>query len=211
MNASRGITRPDPGAPHSAENRVLAWFRRHARLVLVLLFIATILLVVQLTGIRQHFELDFIRAQFEHHLITGTATFILLFALGNLIQIPGWIFLAAAVLALGQIWGAAVTYVAAVMSCILIFLLIRLVGGDALRNLDSGIARRLLQQLDRRPVWSQFWLRTLFQTAPALNYTLALSGVRLRDYCVALLIGLPLPIVLYSLFIDYLAMAIHPA
>ena len=202
MSADHDATGPNP---------VTAWLKRHIRLVLVLLFIASIALVMQLTGIREHFELAFIRSQFEHHLLTGTATFILLFALGNLMQIPGWVFLAAAVLALGQFWGAAVTYLAAVSWCILDFSLIRLVGGDALRSLDSRLARRLLDQLDRRPVWSQACLRTLFQTAPALNYALALSGVRLRDYCLALLIGLPLPIALYSLFIDYLAMAIHPA
>lgn len=202
MNADHGATGPNP---------VMAWLKHHVRLVLVLLFIVSIVLVMQLTGIREHFELAFIRSQFEHHLFTGTATFILLFALGNLIQIPGWIFLSGAVLALGQLWGAVVTYLAAVISCILIFGLIRLVGGDALRSLDNRLARRLLNQLDQHPVGSQVCLRTLFQTAPALNYALALSGVRLRDYCVALLIGLPLPIALYSLFIDYLAMVIHPA
>ncbi len=179
--------------------------RRHFRLLLVLLFLATLTIVVELAGIREQFALDHVRSRFEEHPLTGVLTFILLFALGNLIQIPGWIFLAAAVLSLGEIRGAAVTYVAACISCVVTYFVIRLLGGNALRALQGRIARRLLAQLDSRPVWSQFCLRTLFQTAPALNYALALSGVRLRHYVLGLVLGLPLPIVLYTVFFDYLA------
>ncbi len=179
--------------------------RRHFRLVLVLVFLATLTIAVEASGIREQFGLVYVREQFDSHPLTGALTFILLFSLGNLIQIPGWIFLAAAVLSLGEIRGAAVTYVAACISCVVTYFVIRLLGGDALRALEGRLARRLLAQLDARPVWSQFCLRTLFQTAPALNYALALSGVRLRHYVLALLLGLPLPIILYTVFFDYLA------
>ena len=106
--------------------------------------------------------------------------FVLLFSLGNLIQIPGWLFLAAAVLTLGRLWGGVVTYVAAVTSCALTFVTIRSIGGDALRSIDNRVAVRILRQLDAHPVRSVALLRVLFQTAPPLNYALALSGIRLR-------------------------------
>ena len=48
-------------------------------------------------------------------------------------------------------------------------------------------------------------LRMLFQTMPALNYTLALSGVRLRHYMIGTLLGLPLPLLVYCLFFDRIA------
>jgi uncharacterized membrane protein YdjX (TVP38/TMEM64 family) len=44
---------------------------------------------------------------------------------------------------------------------------------------------------------------------PALNYALALSGVRFRTYLLGTLLGLPLPIALYCLFFDYLAMLLN--
>ena len=125
--------------------------------------------------------------------------------MGNLIQIPGWVFLAAAVLTLGRIWGGLATYVAASISCALTFFTIRLVGGDALRQLKSKTAVRILGQLDARPIRSVILLRVLFQTVPALNYALALSGIRFRQYFTGTLLGLPLPIILYCLFFDYLA------
>ena len=48
-------------------------------------------------------------------------------------------------------------------------------------------------------------LRLLFQTMPALNYALAMSGIRLRSYVLGTLLGLPLPIALYALFLQTLA------
>ncbi len=140
--------------------------------------------------------------------ISGLLIFVLLFSLGNLIQIPGWVFLAAAVLALGKTWGGIATYVAASVSCILTFLTIRWIGGDALRQLKNKTAARLLRQINAHPIKSVLLLRILFQTVPALNYALALSGVKFRDYLIGTLLGLPLPILLYCLFFDYLAKAL---
>lgn len=132
----------------------------------------------------------------------------LVFALGNLIQIPGWVFLAAAVLTLGEVWGGVVTYIAASISCAVTFLTIRFVGGDALRKLDNPLAVNLLNRLHTHPIKSIFLLRMLFQTIPALNYTLAMSGVRFRAYLVGTLLGLPIPIAVYCVFFDTLAKAL---
>jgi uncharacterized membrane protein YdjX (TVP38/TMEM64 family) len=125
------------------------------------------------------------------------------------VQIPGWIFLAAAVLALGKTWGGLATYVAAIVSCTVTYFSIRFVGGDALRTLKGPLATRLLNQLDTHPIRSIVLLRMLFQTVPALNYTLALSGVRYRDYLIGTLLGLPLPIAAYCLLFDYLDVQLH--
>lgn len=179
------------------------------RLLLVLFFLGLLLAIFEISGLRHHFSLQFLRQAILDNKITGLFIFILVFALGNLVQIPGWVFLAAAVLALGRTWGGLATYIAASTSCLISFLIIRFVGGDALRQLDSRIATKILGQLDARPIKSILLLRMLFQTLPALNAALALSGVRLRTYLVGTLLGLPLPIALYCLFFDSLAKALH--
>jgi uncharacterized membrane protein YdjX (TVP38/TMEM64 family) len=138
------------------------------------------------------------------HRIGGLMLFVLLFSLGNLIQIPGWLFLAAAVLTLGRVWGGAVTYVAAVTSCAFTFVTIRALGGDALRLLKNRVAVRILRELDAHPIGSVALLRILFQTVPALNYALAMSGIKFSNYLIGTLLGLPLPIALYCIFFDIL-------
>ena len=183
--------------------------QQYQRLIAVVIFLALLLAVFELSGLRDHFNLAFLQQRIEENRITGLLIFVLLFALGNLIQIPGWIFLAAAVLTLGKVWGGLATYIAACISCMVTFLAIRLVGGDALRQLKNKIAIRILGQLDAHPVKSVLFLRVLFQTAPALNYTLAMSGIKVRHYMTGTLLGLPLPIILYCLFFDYLARALN--
>ncbi len=95
------------------------------------------------------------------------------------------------------------------MSCVATFLVIRLVGADALREFHGPVAKRIFARLDAHPVRSVLLLRLLFQTVPALNYMLALSGVRFRGYLVGTLLGLPLPILLYSVFFESLANWLH--
>jgi uncharacterized membrane protein YdjX (TVP38/TMEM64 family) len=184
-------------------------FFRYKRVVGVVLFLVILFAIFELSGVRDNFNLEFIRDLILHHRLSGLALFVVLFSLGNLIQIPGWIFLAAAVLTLGRMWGGIVTYVAAVVSCVLTFLTIRAVGGDALRLLTNRAATRILSELDAHPVPSVALLRTLFQTAPALNYALAMSGIGFRRYLVGTLIGLPLPIALYCIFFEVLAAQLH--
>lgn len=183
--------------------------RSSRRLLLVILFLLGLFALFEFTGLRARFSLESLQALILMHPVSGLLLFILLFALGNLIQIPGWVFLAAAVLALGQLYGGIATYLAACVSCVLTYFTIRGLGGDALRELDNRLAQRLLAGLDRHPLVSIIALRMLFQTVPALNYALALSGVRFRHYLLGTLLGLPLPIALYCLFFNYLAVLLH--
>jgi uncharacterized membrane protein YdjX (TVP38/TMEM64 family) len=195
--------------PAYALDLVTGFVRRYQRLLAVAIFLAVLLAIFQFSGLRDHFNLAFVRQVILQHQIGGLVLFVLLFSLGNLIQIPGWVFLAAAVLTLGRVWGGVVTYVAASVSCVLTFVAIGALGGDALRLLKNRLAVRILRALDTRPIASVVLLRLLFQTAPALNYALAMSGIKFRTYLIGTLAGLPLPIALYCIFFDFLATALH--
>lgn len=186
----------------------MSLLQKYQRLLAVLLFLLVLFAVFKLTGLKDHFSLTFIQQEILDNKTSGLLIFVVLFSLGNLIQIPGWVFLAAAVLALGRSMGGVATYVAASISCVVTFITIRFVGGDALRQLDNKIAVRLLRHLDDRPIRSIVLLRILFQTVPALNYALAMSGVKFCNYLIGTLFGLPLPILLYCLFFDYLGKAL---
>ncbi len=183
--------------------------RRHGRLLGVVAFLGVLLAVFEMSGLRDHLDQVFLRRLIHEHQVGGLILFVLLFCLGSLIQIPGWVFLAAAVLTLGRMWGGAVTYVAAVLSCTFSFIVIRALGGNALRLLKNGVAVRILRQLDAHPVAGVALLRILFQTLPALNYALAMSGVTFRSYVVGTVAGLPIPIALYCVFFDLLAKSVH--
>ena len=84
--------------------------RRPKRLIAVVLFLFLLFAVFELTAFRAHFNLGFLQHTLRDHQASGLLIAVLIFALGNLVQIPGWVFLAAAVLALGQLWGGVVTF-----------------------------------------------------------------------------------------------------
>ena len=188
------------------------WMRvleRYKGLFVVLLFLLVLLAIAQLTGLRDNVNPAFLRQTLSGHQWGGLLAFVLLFCLGNLAQIPGWIFLASAVLVLGRSVGGLVTYISAVTSCAITFWTVGFMGGAALRRFDNKVATRLLDQLQAHPVRNIVILRTIFQTLPALNYTLALSGTSFKNYMAGTLLGLPLPIAVYCLLFDYLAVFVR--
>ena len=184
---------------------------RYRRLILLAVMLVSVLLIVELTGLREQFSLTALRTLLEANLLVGVLLFVLAFAIGNLIQLPGWPFLAAAILALGTVAGGLVTYVAACVYCLVTFQVVQGVGGSALRDIDKPLARKILARLDSHPVRSVMLLRFLFQTMPALNYTLALSGVKRRDYLLGSLLGLPFPLLIYCFFFDRIAQVLQLA
>ena len=78
-----------------------------------------------------------------------------------------------------------------------------------MRLLTNRVAIRILRELDAHPIGCVALLRILFQTVPALNYALAMSGIKLRSYLIGTLVGLPVPIALYCVFFDALATGLH--
>jgi uncharacterized membrane protein YdjX (TVP38/TMEM64 family) len=183
--------------------------KRFQRLFSVVALLALLWLVFEASGLRSQINLQFVHDRFQQDKLTGLLVFTSLFVLGNLVQIPGWIFLAAAVLTLGRIWGGLATYMAACLSCVATFVQVRLVGGSALREFGGSLSQRVFARLDGHPVQSVVVLRLVFQTVPALNYALALSGVDFGSYLLGTLIGLPVPIGLYAMFFDALAHWFH--
>lgn len=155
-----------------------------------------------MTGVREEFNLENLKNVFKQNSILGSLIFFFLFSLGNLIFIPGWIFLAAAILVLGYIPGYFLTLGAAIFSCTFSFFLIRFIGKDSMRTIPNKWIQKLLLHLDKNPIKAVTVLRIISQTGPPLNYALAISGIRFKDYLLGCLIGLPIPILIYTFFID---------
>ena len=175
------------------------------RIAIVVLFLVLLLAILDLTHVKDQIGLHYIQQEIRGHSIEGLLVFILLFALGNLIHIPGWLFLAAAVVTLGKTEGGIVTYIAASISCGITFFIIRYLGKNSLQQINNELIVSMIKKLHSRPIVIIAVLRLLFQTMPTLNYALAMSGIPFRKYMFGTLLGLPLPIAVYCVFFDYLA------
>jgi len=126
-----------------------------------------------------------------------------LFTVGLLLQVPGVLFVGAAVLAYGGWAGGLIAFGSGLIAVTTSFALVRAVGGRTeAAAVRSRTMSRLLARIDRRPVWAVFLLRSIFWLSPPLNYALALSPIGLRDYVVGSAAGLALPIAGWALFFE---------
>ena len=177
-------------------------FDSNKKLLYIGAFFVVLFLAVQVTGLRTQLSPDIIRALFDQHTLVGLMLFCLAFSVGNLLYVPGWVFLVGAVFALGKEWGGVATFLAGLCSSTLSFYLIRHLGGTALRSLNHRWADKIFAHIDAHPVRSVTLLRLLFQTLPALTYALALANIRFRHYFLGTFLGLPIPIFLYCYFFE---------
>lgn len=175
------------------------------RAILFFLFVLILGKVIHRFFLIEHLNIENVRSIFGENLYSSCFLFIGLFSLGNLLQIPGQIFLTAAVLVLGRNQGYLLTLIAAYISCALSFFCISSIAGDSLKEIKFKWVKKILAQLDDKPFLVVLLLRFIFQTAPALNYALSMSGVSFKNYILATIVALPIPVYIYTLVIDSLS------
>jgi uncharacterized membrane protein YdjX (TVP38/TMEM64 family) len=173
------------------------------RLGLLAVLLVGTYVVAWATGIQDHLTLEGVRDTVEAWGFWGWLGYLGLFAGGELIHIPGLVFVAAGILVYGQVVGGVLSFAGSIVSISVSFLVVRGVGGKPLTQLRWRFARRILAQLDDHPIRTVFLLRLFFFMAPPLNYALALSGVKFRDYFVGSVLGLIAPIAGVVLAFDW--------
>ena len=104
----------------------------------------------------------------------------------------------------GPVQGLALSIVGGLVAICFSFWFARLVGGQALEQVQQPFMRKILDRLDERPILTVVILRLIFVMSPPVNYALALSSLRFRDYLIGSLIGLPVPLIVLGLVADRL-------
>jgi len=174
------------------------------RLLLLILMLLGLWLTAWATGVHRLFDGAAVRALVAEAGVWSLAVFVLAFSVGQLLRIPGPVFVATAILAYGRALGTVAAMCGALVSVTVSFILVRTIAGQPLTYVQRPILRRLLRQIDQRPVLVVAILRLIFQTAPPLNYALPMTGVRFRDHLIGSALGLPLPIAAMALAFDWL-------
>ena len=159
-------------------------------------------LALRATGLSDQIDVEGVRDAVLGAGLWGVAVFAAVFALGE--HVPGMVFVAAGILAYGKLVGFAVSWLAAVFSVCVSFVLVRSLGGKLLAEIERPFVTRMLARLDARPITTVLLLRTVLWLAPPLNYALALSSVRFRYYLIGSAAGLVLPVGGAAVFFDWL-------
>jgi uncharacterized membrane protein YdjX (TVP38/TMEM64 family) len=186
--------RPEPAAKR---NKIL-------RLVGVVAFLAGLVVIGKLTGFSDRVTVESLRGWMADAGAWGVLVFVVVFVAGELIQIPGLIFVAVAVLSYGRLEGAVLSHLTAVLSVCISFALARFMGGKALAGIELPWVGRVMENLKDRPIQTVAILRATLVLAPPVNYALGLSSIKFRDYLIGSVVGLIPPILIFVTLFDQL-------
>jgi uncharacterized membrane protein YdjX (TVP38/TMEM64 family) len=179
--------------------------RRWLRLAALAVMVVTLVVVAKVSGFTSHLGTEEIRARIAAAGWWGPVAFIAAFSLGELAHVPGTVFVLAAVVAYGRVAGGALAFAGALISFSFSFTVVRSVGGQPLGAIRWAFVRRILSQLDDHPIRTVILLRTVLWMTPQVNYALALSRVRPRDFLVGSAVGLFAPMVALVFLLDRFA------
>ncbi|MGM0556350.1 MAG: TVP38/TMEM64 family protein [Myxococcota bacterium] len=168
------------------------------RILGLLVLIGALYGVAHAMGLTQNFTVDGARHHMEQAGAWGVLVFVGLFIVGDLLHVPGLIFVAGAILAYGTLEGLALGYVGALTGQSFNFWLIRRVGGRPLADIERPLVKKVMSNLSEHPIRTVIFLRLVFVVTPAVNYGLAMSQLRYRDYLLASAIGLIPPMSLFA-------------
>ena len=164
--------------------------RGAVRFAIVVIAAVALVVVAIATDVRSRFTIDRLHAYTTACGALGIVAYGAMFCLGLLVYVPGMVFYAVAILAWGPWLGGAIAFIGGIIAVMVSFAIVRAVGGQPLATPDRPWVRRMLSQLDRRPIMTVFALRVVFWTSPPFNYGFALSSLRFREHLIGSTFGL---------------------
>lgn len=164
------------------------------------------MLVGHATGLGDRLTKDQLREAVAQAGAWGVPLFIGAFCLALLLHVPatGIMFVGIAVALYGRVAGGFLAFAASLVAVMVSFFVVRGIAGSPLGAAKNRLMRRILDKLEERPLATVVLLRVVFFAGAPVNYALALSPLRPRDYFLGSLIGLALPAAVLTAFFDLL-------
>jgi uncharacterized membrane protein YdjX (TVP38/TMEM64 family) len=172
------------------------------RPLLLVVVLAALFVAGRVTGVTEGWTLASIRERVQAAGPLGFLLYLALFSGGELVHVPGLVFVGAGLLAYGRLAGFPIVLAGSLVSITVSFFVVRGIGGQALAELDRPFLKKMLGRLEARPVLTVALLRMVLILLPALNYALALSPIRYRSYLLGSAIGLMPPLLVATLLFD---------
>lgn len=133
----------------------------------------------------------------------GIALFVLFYALGILMNIPGVLYLFIGFMVYGELNGFLVVYLASFVAVMVHFFFVRFMAGEALAEIKQPFIKKQMEKLQTHPIRTIMIIRVIFYVSPPANYALALSAVRTRDFILGSLVSLPVSITVYYFLVMF--------
>jgi uncharacterized membrane protein YdjX (TVP38/TMEM64 family) len=179
--------------------------KRRARMRLALLGAITLtFIVIGVVVVGDGLTADGLREEVKKAGTLGFVFFTGIFVVGQMLHLPGLIFIGAGAFAFGAPIGGPLSLFAATLAVSVNFAFVRTVGGQPLVAIERPLFKRVMGMLDDHPWRTVVVLRLIFFTSPAISAALALTGVRFRDHLTGSIVGMAVPVVGAAFLADVL-------
>ncbi len=187
--------------------RVLSFVSEKKRFFLVLALLGLFMIAGYFFGIRRFINADLIKQVLLLNWYVSLPLFILLCCFANLTNSPTTVIMTILVYVTGRTPAIPLIFFGSVISCVFTFFTVSLVTKNSVTQIKNLRMKKWLDKLEAQPILAVFILRSLFQFSPILNYALALSKMKFKDYLVGTFLGMIIPSILLSFFYEFLVKA----
>lgn len=174
------------------------------RLLALVVLVGVLYGIAHLTGLTELQSIDALQAKVDEAGAWGWLVFASIFILLHQMHIPGVFFLLAAMWLFGPWEGALIGGVAAQISLMIHYVVIRGVGGSPLSETQRPWLRKWVEMLHERPILAMVVIRFVMVMSPTVNIPVVLSGIKFRDYAIGTAIGLGIFLAAVALGYDML-------
>jgi uncharacterized membrane protein YdjX (TVP38/TMEM64 family) len=163
------------------------------RITILVILVVGLAAAAHFSGVASSLTRERVAALAQSWGALGVVGYVALFAVGEILQLPGAVFVVAAIAAYGPWLGTAIAYVGMNVASIAVFGFGRLVAGRALAEVTHPRVKALVREVEARPIRTAFVARGVLFVLPGIGYALALSPIRFRDYVIGSAMGLAIP------------------
>jgi uncharacterized membrane protein YdjX (TVP38/TMEM64 family) len=177
--------------------------RRNAILKAVMLvaFMALAIYVVRFTPVKEYLTAETLGNVLEKAGIWAPVAFILVYAVGVCLFIPGTLITAIGAAIFGPYWGFLYVWVAAMIGASTAFFIGRTLGREFAASLIGERLRKYDDAVERKGFATVLYLRLVYFPFTPMNFGMGLTKVRFRDYFFGTGLGIIVGTFIFTFFV----------
>ena len=178
-------------------------FRKAAliKAVLLLIFIVAAVVLVRFTGVREFLTVEKFGAWLAAAGVWAPLAFILVYAVGVCLFIPGTLLTALGAAIYGPYWGFIYVWVAAMLGATGGFLIGRHLGREFAASLIGDRLKKYDDAIERNGFATVLYLRLVYFPFTAMNFGMGLTKVGFRDYLWGTGLGILVGTFIFTFFV----------
>lgn len=169
--------------------------------MLLLIFIVAAVVMVRFTGVREFLTAERLGALLAAAGIWAPLAFILIYAVGVCLFIPGTLLTALGAAIYGPYWGFIYVWVAAMLGAAGAFLIGRYLGREFAASLIGDRLKQFDDAVERNGFATVLYLRLVYFPFTAMNFGMGLTKVGFRDYLWGTGLGILVGTFIFTFFV----------